>query len=390
VHPRNKASKDDGGPFSSRKLDIIVGPISCQADITEENSDYINHYSYSGIGSLYSADTNGIVEFNPEVLKSYWATVTFPTEDLSEYGSKAFFRLNPLNRKDIPNAFRSIGELMLDGLPQGPIQLFNRLKGFRSLSKEYLNYKFGWLALLSDIDTFLNLFLRCDDIMKQLFQDNQRNVRRHGTLSKSKLSTDRSPILGEVSALILAPAMVLSNYGDLSPPGTSETWTDTEERVWFAGKGSYVLTSDLLKLQSRSAIQDYLGLLHANLSPLAVYELIPWTWLFDWFSDFKSVLANGLGSGLGTYTADYCYLMRERRETTFYSGHNVARRGFATEKHGIIYPALSRDSSIRVIKTTKERIAATPFGFGLTLPDLSTSQWAILTALGLSRLNFLS
>ncbi len=388
VHPRNKLSKDDGGPFFSRKLDIVIDPIPCGLNHVDNNGTYKSTYRYEGTAQLITPLTLGLTFADSATLNQMFSGITFPAQDLSYWGPQAFARMDPTRDSRIPDLARSIAELVREGLPHLPLKLFPKLKKLRSLGSEYLNVTFGWKPLLNDIDQMIELYRKIDDILKQLRRDNGQSVRRSGTLFYDKSVSDRSTIQGECTAYVPRYFPILSNVGDGPPNGPFDTWTETETRVWFSGKGSYILNENLLYDQSNSKIDAYAKILKANLSPSTVYELLPWSWLINWFSNIGSIVENAIGHGVGTYTADYCYLMRTVRKTTYYDCLNFNRRGFFTGA-GVKYPTTVRDAQIKVIETTKERIAASPFGFGLTLPDLSAEQWAILTALGLSRQNFI-
>jgi hypothetical protein len=115
---------------------------------------------------------------------------------------------------------------------------------------------------------------------------------------------------------------------------------------------------------------------------------MPWSWLIDWFSNVGDVIANLSSNGIADLTYDYAYLMRHASTRTEWSlqipQHKIAIFD------GVPAVDLPRSStgSVTELKETKERVAATPFGFGVQFDDLSVRQIAILSALGLSRLNF--
>jgi hypothetical protein len=115
-----------------------------------------------------------------------------------------------------------------------------------------------------------------------------------------------------------------------------------------------------------------------DITPEAIYNLIPWTWLFDYFTSLGwifSALSNGLADRV---IFDYAYVMRTKVSS------------LKTECTQQVY---SSPTNKRVVKATrirqatlKSRFQANRFGFGFTEGDLSLTQWGILGALGASKL----
>jgi hypothetical protein len=233
----------------------------------------------------------------------------------------------------------------------------------------------------------LELYDKLEKRLAQIRRDNGQSVRRSGRLFYDKVVSDKTNISAEVG-IWGAEIAAAGNY-DPQPYGPYETWTEEETRVWFAGKGSYLLPHDLHEDPLRGKVGDFITLLARIPSPSSVYKLIPWTWLLNWFSNLGEIVEQAYGHGVGEFTLDYCYLMRTVTHKRFYALANY-RRPYLVDYSGQPLVALGdREASCVITKTTKERIAATPFGFNITLGDLSASQLAILTALGLSRQNFI-
>ena len=394
-HPRDKSSLDDGGPFFSKKLEISFSGVTCDAEMYYLRDQWTAvHAATKGVGTLFSSATNDMLLMDPTTISSLWTSISFPSIDLANYGPKALNRLDPTRRiKGLPSVARSIAELIREGVPSLPGKAFRKLKKleniYKSYGDEYLNATFGWRPLLNDISDLLKLYLRLDAQLSQLRRDNGKGVRRTATLDYDKITSSRQPMPVN-SQIVIYPGSGFYNIGfddDASSFGPREYWSETEERVWFAGKGSYVLPTDLAT-PSGSKIEEYLRLLAAVPTPSDVIDLLPWSWLLSWFATLGEQLQQALGNGVGDFTLEYCYLMRKRIVTDYYTVNDVNRYGYMTNLGKKIVIPNSRNAQCIVRRTTLERVAATPFGFGLSIGDLSTSQWAILTALGLSRLNF--
>jgi hypothetical protein len=139
-----------------------------------------------------------------------------------------------------------------------------------------------------------------------------------------------------------------------------------EESVWFAGAFRYhVPVGDSVWdkiLEAESLANKLLGL---RLTPEVVWNLTPWSWAADWFSNSGDVLHNISSLGQDGLLMQYGYIMRE-------------------SKYKETVTCTSRPS----VTTTREkfcrRLPANPYGFGLNDTDLSGIQKAIIAAVGLS------
>jgi hypothetical protein len=115
-----------------------------------------------------------------------------------------------------------------------------------------------------------------------------------------------------------------------------------------------------------------------RITPSVAYNLIPWSWLVDYFTDlgeFVDAISPGVEDLL---IWDYAYIMRTKevnRHVTRWQ--NVRNASNITEK-----VTAQADTTTRI----KMRCHASPFGFGFKDGDLNIRQLAILGALGLSRL----
>lgn len=117
----------------------------------------------------------------------------------------------------------------------------------------------------------------------------------------------------------------------------------------------------------------------AIVSPREVYQLMPWSWLIDYFVDlgqFVDAVSPGVADRLA---ADYCYIM----ETETYTGTVQGSGTVRTSSDG--QTEVVRSSNFRRTNS-KVRHEGSPFGWGVNPNNLSLSQQAILGALGLSRL----
>jgi hypothetical protein len=110
-----------------------------------------------------------------------------------------------------------------------------------------------------------------------------------------------------------------------------------------------------------------------GISPSVVWELTPWSWLADYFTNIGDVLENWEKSRAISLAARYAYVMY-KRDVTVKSEHKVVLdTGFEASMSHIT----------RTI--TQARRGASAYGFGFTSGSLNNGQIANLVALGLSR-----
>jgi hypothetical protein len=111
-----------------------------------------------------------------------------------------------------------------------------------------------------------------------------------------------------------------------------------------------------------------------QLTPGAIWNLAPWSWAADWFSNAGDVLQNLDSWIIDGLVVRYGYMM----ETTIV-------RDTYTMVGPTGYPGNPLASDVIVESITKQRLKSSPYGFGLTWDTLSPRQIAIATSLGLSR-----
>lgn len=115
-------------------------------------------------------------------------------------------------------------------------------------------------------------------------------------------------------------------------------------------------------------------------TPSLVYELMPWSWLLDYFGNLGDIIDNmSYGTAAENLVAKYAYVMSTYKFRVDYSTTFTLRKTIGTNSAGL------RDFQCFYSNefVNKWRVPANPFGFG-TSWDLNPGQLAILTALGIS------
>jgi hypothetical protein len=290
-----------------------------------------------------------------------------PQSEVDRMGSIAIDACRPL--KPESGLAQMLGELKADGLPAAPGEsLLNREVSPRVLAGEYLNTEFGIIPLLSDIVKLRNAVAKSAAIVRQLKRDSGRIVRRRFSFPPSVTTTTTTYQVPRSVALY----GYISDYCS-SGSFTSQTVTDvTTRRVWFTGAFSYFLDPGK-DLVGRFKRYEQLNnqLYGTRLTAATVWELAPWSWLVDWFSDVGKVLSNASALQDDDLVIKYGYLMvhtRTQRTVTSSGGFYGSPGPFSVTNSYVC--------------ERKERFRATPYGFGLDVESLSPRRMAILGALG--------
>jgi hypothetical protein len=289
--------------------------------------------------------------------------------DLNAFGSTAIARCTPTN--PVADLSTFLGELH-EGIPRlvGSDFFKGRARLAKSAGSEYLNLEFGWKPLVADVRKFARAVRDRDAILAQYVRNSGKVIRRRfRTPPIVEVTVEHSS--GEVPVPVLVTQLYDDYHGDLTI-----TTTHTTSR-WFSGGFTYYLKDSLLDGPRRKGwFQKANHLLGIRLTPETLWNLTPWSWAADWFANAGDVYHN-----IGAFQSDgltmaYGYVMEQRSIRRNYSLTGIRYKSFPD-------PVNFEQT---LVTTTKKRVQATPYGFGLNpLVDFSSRQQAIVAALGLSR-----
>jgi hypothetical protein len=242
--------------------------------------------------------------------------------------------------------------------------------GFNKLGDYHLALEFGYKPLLRDVVNLAFKQRLAQIRLKQLLRDNGRPVRRRNTLKDESVSgTTQSGF----SYGALQPVLVTQYY--VGQPSWRTT-TYFRERIWASARFRYWLPGGPRDIQwTRKMMSRLYG---RNVSPSALYNAIPWSWLIDWFSNLGDLIEN-LDAGVADrLAADYFYIMRSQEWSLEYVAKGRFRR-----RNGEQFDVTATATTSAFAKS---RVRGGPFDPAILTSNLSNSQLAILGALGLSRL----
>ncbi len=352
---------------------------------TSSRASHLNfrHYAYSPYDGKKYWRKGPLV---PTLDSTYGYVGKFPevprlsASEISKYGASAISKTSPTNAN--ANLSQALLELT-EGLPR--VAGMQLLKGpdsiSRSLGSEYLNGAFGWLPLISDVQSIARAVSHSTRLIKQYKRDSGKLVRRRYSFPRE--------VENSVMENLQHPRYVFDGYDRWTD---SQTWFDTSsgdqypkvsmhnhttKDVWFAGAFMYHLEADDSLLGKLTRFEELANhLLGTRITPSTLWELAPWSWFGDWFGTFGDFLQTTSLLSSDGLVMKYGYLMRHTVQHNTYSMPS----GF-TFKGGI----KTGPVSYRLSRETKERVQATPYGFGLLPTNFSVRQWAILGALGLTK-----
>jgi hypothetical protein len=371
--PPKGSSGDVGGAFGTEKRYGSLKRSALHYSFTEnvnpgQNSGY-DRLRFEGNMSLsapFRVGPQGSPSF-PPILKS-------TSSAIESAGATAISRVKPTS--SAAELSTALGEIVKEGLPHlvGSTTWRERTLHARNAGGEYLNVVFGWSPLISEVSNFGTSVIKSDSILKQYDSDRGKIIRRtysfpvEESSSSEVLSTTAWPLGSDFRE-------ANSRVGRITKPGTWSLTTTSYKKRWFSGAFVYGAP---VGMTSRSGIAGLAAkadrLFGLSLTPDVLWNLAPWSWAIDWFTntgDVLSTVGDMMSQGL---VMQYGYMMEHTVHTYRYSL-------VGAEIYGV--PASVGDTVL--VTETKSRHRANPFGFGISWEGLSSSQAAILAALGISR-----
>jgi len=370
-HPfrtRPKGIANIGGPFDTQKQYM-------ESDLSGSGMSYSYWIIQQGPGGVnveqrrrYSGPLLAIGPSGPSNNFPYPPSHKSSDSELAALGSTAIARCNPGN--SIASAGTALGETLGEGIDFLPKSTSwkGKLEAIRNAGKDYLSVQFGWLPLVADVVDFAVNMSQFDAVLKQYERDAGRLVRRRYEF----------PTITERSDTFVpgAPPWFLGSAGNcIATYGNRILQRTITKKRWFSGAFTYHLPTgyDSRSLVDRYALfADRIGL---KPSPDLLWELAPWSWAVDWFSNAGDVIQNISRFAIDGNVLAYGYIMEHVivRDVYTYVG--------GTQSNGSSLPV----HPVVLVTETKTRRGASPYGFDISWDGLSPFQVSILTALGISR-----
>lgn len=356
---------DSGGPFYTSRFSYKINPVDIDGVVGASNRIYS--------GPCYCPPPTE-AECNSLGFFSNFNQLGSENKDLlNTSGATAISRCSPVNPAS--NLGTGLTENLHEGLPHVPgIRLWkDKTLRAKNAADEYLNQVFGWLPLVGEINDVVKVARNTRDILKAYHDNEGSDVHRTYNFPSEHTSSSGSAHDGNAVFPNWETSMLSAAHG-----ATRTVSRVSETKRWFSGCFTYGLPPSTDNW--RRAIgygSDADALYGIALSPDIVWELTPWSWAVDWFTNTGDIVNNFTNFELAGQVMRYGYIMEETIDRVTATLSNTA---FNNE----MWRVGPLTSSVECV--TKRRAPANPFGFGLTWEGMSPSQLLIAAALGITRL----
>jgi hypothetical protein len=307
-------------------------------------------------------------------------------------------------RKNRPgNPIASLGQFLIElrQIPLLPIFLKERAKKFSDLGSEYLNIEFGWKPFLKELIDFFQYQRKLDAALKKLRANNGVIARRR---SKKKVTAETTDVcegslsvpFGDLSDPQIGGNVLMDGFHFLGPFGGSVTypgWGGQADysysilesvTTWQCGTFYYHIPDIGSSQWTEKAKAALLGV---KPTPSLLYQVIPWSWLIDWFANVGDIVSNASTHAVDDVLLSNCYAM-ELHEI-FHHVTVSAHWDEINQSEGLssdfFLPAGEVSIDYKRSHVGKYRQQSSPYGFGLKREDFTPRQLAILAALLVSK-----
>nr|QDH87855.1 MAG: hypothetical protein H2RhizoLitter49830_000001 [Leviviridae sp.] len=343
--------------------------------------------------TIMASDWAFRVGFNGSILPCHPGGLAFPPASISsdsrlnQLGAQAISKAKPTLTKVDTAAF--LGELR-EGFPRISLNLLevgvksalNRIDAWhvaKAAGEEHLNIEFGWKPLISDLAKLSVVVETYTDLIRQWNRDAGKVVRRRWSFpsevqASSAVSHSAPPYIGETTD----SSIWFARTGNIVRSRT------IKRDVWFSGAFLYFTKIPLDK--RADGLEEYvqkarhlMAVLNLEPDPDTLWQLAPWSWAVDWFSNVGDIVSNFDSIANDGLVVRYGYLME----------HTIVEDSYVRQlPNDTIYSGAKPvpvTSSLSLFTETKTRRRANPFGFGVSWDGLSPKQLSIAAALGITR-----
>jgi hypothetical protein len=287
--------------------------------------------------------------------------------ELLEMGTTAIARTRPAN--SLADAATFIGELR-EGLPSLVGREFFKRDLLSATAKENLNWEFGLKPFVRDIKSFVEASKLAEEHLEQLRRDQRKVVRRRYDFPET--NTFVTEDLGSG----FATGSILGGGAFLQEQGARKLRKKFTRRIWFSGGYKYTLPPEGSVLRRIRELDAIYGV---RPDAETVWNLAPWSWCLDWFSNSGDVVSNLTAFSTDGLLLKYGYIMCHTTHEYTYTWDGAVQN--ASSENAFV----PHHAEQKITYETKQRLPATPYGFGLALSDLSPRRLGILTSLGIIR-----
>nr|QDH89263.1 MAG: hypothetical protein H2RhizoLitter491419_000001 [Leviviridae sp.] len=351
---------DNGHPFFTSKQEIFMS----------QNTDVLK---------------NGDCYYRGPIVPNGTDFMGAPPFDLGYWGPTMIARTEPTNTAiSLSEALAQLISVF-GGLPKIPLgkitasdlnifELYDVLQTFRKAGSEYLNLSFGWGPFIRDLVKVLQTVSVAHALITNFVENDGLPVYRRRS---SGPIVDIYTIDSDVDFNMRTGMRGLST-SELNPIWDNHNRSGKRTRTYrntrtikFDAEYRYFLPTGKTDLDKIEWIHRVLNKgISIDITPDVLWNLLPWSWLLDYFANIGDVIHNVSQFGSDSLMLGYAYIqVHDVTDVT----HTYRSRDSNSNR--------DIDVSITYRTTVKRRYKASPYGFGLTPGDLTPQQNAILASL---------
>ncbi len=365
-----------GGPFFNRK--VTLNEFNGTQHLATSNPVYkTNAYTYDGVlWPVYQVAedawdvANARNYYDPNISKSpRWTSDNgMPRGDLRAAGLKLMLRAIPTT--PAYSLATSLGELFserkLFSIP-GKSTLESQPQG------DWLNLQFGVLPVISDVQNAMEAHKQSEKIVSQYMRDANKVVRRRREFPET-VETSVEIRTGAQASLLDGIQRSSTLAVALSQNGTLHIRTRTSRRIWFSGAFTHYLPPQAGEWYRTMVKMNALyGVIP---TPETLWQLTPFSWLSDWFTNTQDVIRGIFMAGTDGSVLVRGYVMC----------HSVIDTEYTWTGDLMINGSWKRSVlTWSLIEEIKQRERTDSYGVDWSGVDLSAKQLSILAALGLTK-----
>lgn len=313
-------------------------------------------------------NTNGFLWYDGAFTASNSTGPSTPLGSGSGWGAIAYKRMKPT--KPLNNLFNMVYELKdLPGMIASSQHAWGKELGVGG-SKQFLGQFFGWMPLIGDVLQLIETQQKIQKRIHWLIKNQGKWVPREVTL----LETSSKSESGWVNDWDAFQQLLVTQFYRETPQSRKESWSN--DKVWASARFKWFLPDPppgvTLNHVVKRALQG-----SRSMTTSALYRAIPWTWMIDWALNMGTVLENMEVGIADKLYADRFYIMRTQT-----NGWKNSARANMRKRSGGWHLCTA---SVTRVKERKTRVIGFPFEYG-NPNSLSDTQWAIIGALGASKL----
>lgn len=227
---------------------------------------------------------------------------------------------------------------------------------------------------MNDLRKAYKTYRTLESQLAKLREENGRNITRRATLQDDK-STVTSSLYSNIP-LAFADGRPATGSGF----SITTTTTSTATRVWYYSNLRYY-TPDIGSSQwTKRATAALFGV---NPTPELLWEVLPWSWLIDWFTNVGDIISNASNNAVDNLVLNASYVMKTTETST-----EVSTYSRWPSFRNVLIQWEAGDATYGYKKSTTYKMrqgGLSPFGLGTTLGGLTAYQASILAAIGVSR-----